>query len=408
MPLTDTAIRNATVHPRNYSLSDMEGLSLFVSKSGTKSWHFRYYINGKQCRLSFGSYPEISLSHARLLRQEARAQIARGLDPQVQRRIQQAKKQNTFQTVWSEWSDFRANRYREGRQTSQTQMKRIFANDILPWIGNIPITDVARQDILKILRRLERRQACSVAVKCRSWLNQLFRYAIVKYDLPLNPAADLDIVAMVPPPAQHHPFLKMSELPGFLKAINECSAKKRTLLAIKLLLLTGVRTGELRFAVPDQFCLQKGIWTIPAKHVKQLQRQASKRAIPPYIVPLSTQATEIVKQLMDMRTTRQHYLIAHQSDPQKQMSENTVNRAIKNAGYEGLLTGHGIRGTISTALNELSYPQEWIEAQLSHKDPNKVRAAYNHAQYVEQRQKMMQEWAVLLENYARQAQTTLL
>lgn len=327
-----------------------------------------------------------------------------GLDPQIQRQSKLEQKRHAFHIVWTEWSEFRAQKYREGRQTSQTQMTRIFNNDVIPYIGNLTIHDITRQDILKILRRIEQRQACSVATKCRSWLNQLFRYAMISYDLPINPAADLDIVA-APPPAQHHPFLKLDELPAFLQRINECNAKGRTRLGILLLLLTGVRTGEMRFATPDQFHLDKGIWIIPARQVKQLQRHARRRPIPPYIVPLSTLAIKVVQELLNMRTRSQQYLIAHQSNPQKPMCENTINKALENAGYEGILTGHGIRGTISTALNELGYPKEWIEAQLSHKDPNQVRAAYNRAQYVEQRQQMMQEWSDLLQKFAHQTDT---
>jgi len=162
--------------------------------------------------------------------------------------------------------------------------------------------------------------------------------------------------------------------------------------------LTGVRTGELRLAEPEQFDLDRGLWIIPPQVVKQLQdemRKAGKRPqdVPPYIVPLSLQAIEIVRYLLGVMRPAQKYLLSHRSELKKRISENTLNKAVQLMGYEGRLTGHGIRGTISTALNEIGYPKIWVDAQLSHSDPNKVSSAYNHAKYVEPRRRMMQDWA---------------
>ncbi|MFF6503391.1 tyrosine-type recombinase/integrase, partial [Pseudomonas aeruginosa] len=172
----------------------------------------------------------------------------------------------------------------------------------------------------------------------------------------------------------------------------------QTQLGVRLLFLTGVRTGELRLAEPEQFDLDRGLWIIPPQIVKQLQdemRKAGKRPqdVPPYIVPLSLQAIEIVRYLLGAMRPAQKYLLSHRSELKKRISENTLNKALQLMGYEGRLTGHGIRGTISTALNEIGYPKIWVDAQLSHSDPNKVSSAYNHAKYVEPRRRMMQDWA---------------
>ena len=169
-------------------------------------------------------------------------------------------------------------------------------------------------------------------------------------------------------------------------------------MGLRLLLLTGVRTGELRLATPDQFDLERGLWIIPPTVVKQLQlklRNENRRSdtIPPYIVPLSVQALEIIRFMLERMKPAQHYLFTHASNLKKRISENTLNGALKRMGYKDQLTGHGIRATLSTALNEIGYPKPWIEAQLSHSDPNKVSAAYNHAEYIEQRRHMMQDWA---------------
>jgi integrase len=250
-----------------------------------------------------------------------------------------------------------------------------------------------------VLARIEQRRAFTTAEKVRTWFRQLFRFAMVKVEgLESNPASNLDVVAAPKPPVAHNPYLRMHELSELLHKLRGYRGKITTQLGIRLLLLTGVRTGELRLATPDQFDLERGLWIIPPEVVKQLQDGMRKRGqrpqdIPPYVVPLSVQAIEIVRYLLEQVKPAQRYLLAHRGDLKKRISENTLNGALKRMGYKDLLTGHGIRGTLSTALNEIGYPKIWVDAQLSHADPNKVSATYNHAQYVELRRKMMQDWS---------------
>ena len=245
----------------------------------------------------------------------------------------------------------------------------------------------------------EKRGSLSVAEKVRTWFRQLFGYAMVIVpDIENNPARDLHVVAVPLPPVQHNPFLRMEEIPSFLRILRSYRGRQVTQLAVRLLLLTGVRMGELRLATPAQFDLKLGLWVIPAASLKQrmmLTRKRRKRVddIPPYIVPLSNSAQEIVRQLLKNFKPAQKYLFAGVLRLTDRMSENTVNFALKRMGYDGRLTGHGLRATMSTALNEIGYPKAWVDAQLSHADPNRVRATYNHAQYVEQRRAMMQDWA---------------
>lgn len=270
---------------------------------------------------------------------------------------------------------------------------------MLPALGKRSIYEIKRPDLLEVISRIERRGALSVAEKVRSWLNQLFRYALVIVPgLEQNPASDLDVVAVPLPPVTHNPFLRMHELPRLLQRMRKYRGRLQTQLGLRLLFLTGVRTGELRLATPDQFHLDQGLWIIPPDVVKQLQTQMRKKRqrpqdIPPYIVPLSIQAMEIAEYMLSQFKRAQRYLFWHDWDMKKHMSENTLNGALKRMGYRDLLTEHGIRGTISTALNEIGYPTAWVDAQLSHVDPNKASAAYNHAEYVEQRRSMMQDWA---------------
>jgi len=280
MPLTDTAVRHAKKLGKNYSLRDMDGLHLFVSSKGAKSWHFRFSWLGKPARISLGMYPELSLKDARDARDardNARTLVAKGIDPRAARREDRltalAADENSFAAVFLTWRTFKAVTLRLGRQTSLSQIDRIFAKDVLPLLGPLPIAEISRQHLIELLRRIESRQAFTTAEKCRTWFNQLFRYAMVEKGLMTNPSADLDIVAIPKPPVTNNPYLHMEEIPLFLQKLRAYGGSTATILGLRLLFLTGVRTGELRLAVPEQFDLVKGIWTIPAVIVKQLRGQ---------------------------------------------------------------------------------------------------------------------------------------
>lgn len=403
MVLTDAKIRNAKPTDKAYNLTDSEGLSLVVFPSGRKFWHYRYYWLGTQKRMSLGRYPEQSLREARHLRDEARALLAKGINPCVHRKHQRQAaglaEEHTFQAVFDRWLAHRKLSLRAGRQSTVSQIERIFANDVLPVLGKRSIYDIVRPELIEVVAKIERRGALTIADKVRTWLRQMFRYALVIVQgLQQNPAFDLSVVAVPQRPVRHNPFLRLPELPAMLQTLRHYPGRLQTQLGLRLLLLTGVRTGELRWATPDQFDLDHGLWIIPPAVVKQLQlrlRKESKRAddVPAYVVPLSLQAIEIVRFLLDQCKPAQRYLFPHISCLRERMSENTLNSALHRMGYGEQLTGHGIRGTISTALNEIGYPKVWIESQLSHADRDKVSAAYNHAEYVEQRRGMMQDWA---------------
>ena len=404
MALSDLTVRQAKAADKTYSLPDTDGLGLVVAPTGGKSWHLRYYWLGKQKRISLGNYPEIGLREARTLRDEARALLARGINPHTDRKQKRhavkLAADYTFKAVFDAWVEHRRKELKEGRQSTLSQILRIFGKDVLPALGKMSIYDIRRPQLLGVLARIEERKAFTTAEKVRTWLSQLFRYALVIVEgLEANPASDLDVVAEPKPPVSHNPYLHLPELPNFLQKLRRYNPRGwQTQLGIRLLFLTGVRTGELRLATPDQFDLDRGLWIIPPQIVKQLQdemRKAGKRPqdVPPYIVPLSLQAIEIVRYLLGVMRPAQVHLLTHRSELKKRVSENTLNAALKRMGYEDQLTGHGIRGTISTALNEIGYPKIWVDAQLSHSDPNKVSSAYNHAKYVEPRRRMMQDWA---------------
>jgi len=403
MALTDLHVRNAKATGKTYTLGDYDGLSLFVSAKGTKAWHFRYHWLGKQSRLSLGRYPELSLRDARAMRDEACRQIAKGTNPRIARKQKrQAARlagEYTFMTVYEQWLSYRMLALSEGRQSTLAQIRRVFKKDVIPVLRRMTIYEITRHHLLEVIGRIEKRGSLSVAEKVRTWFRQLFEYAMVVVPaMDNNPARDLHVVAVPLPPVQHNPFLRMAELPSFLRTLRTYQGRRTTQLATRLLLLTGVRTGELRLATPDQFDLDRGLWLIPVASLKQHKMLIRRKRVrvddlPPYIVPLSTQAQAIVRQMLSDFKPAQKYLFAGVVRLTDRMSENTVNFALKRMGYDGRLTGHGLRATMSTALNEVGYPRVWVDAQLSHADPNRISAIYNHAQYVEQRRVMMQDWA---------------
>jgi hypothetical protein len=200
---------------------------------GTKSWHFRYTWLGRQKRMSLGMYPEIGLREARTRRDAARALVAKDINPQRQRSKDRSlaaqAEGNTFKAVYEQWLKFREQgRLKQGHQTTLSLIPRIFGNDVLPSLGKKSIHVITRRDLSEIVGRIEKRGAPSVAEKVRTWLNQLFRYALVIVPgLERNPASDLDVVAMPQPPVRHNPFLRMPELPEFLQLLRRCRTTLR-------------------------------------------------------------------------------------------------------------------------------------------------------------------------------------
>lgn len=295
--LTDTVFRPAKPSGKNYTFKNAVGLALFVGPKGAKQWHFRFYWVGKQARISLLVYPAVRLKEARTARDEAHALVSQGVDPRSNRRearwAASASTENSFRCVFTDWRAFMALSLKVGRQSTLSQIDRHFAKDIQPWLGDLPIVEVSRQYVLKVLHKIERRRAMTTAEKCRIWLNQLFRYAMVEKGHAANPSADLDIVALPKPKVRHKPHLRMDEPPAFLNTLRAYGGHANTVLGIRLLLLTGVRTGELRAATPEQFDLERGLWMIPPEVVKQLQvcERRESEEISLYIVPAFARAS---------------------------------------------------------------------------------------------------------------------
>ena len=380
MKLNARQVDAAKPREKAYKLADGAGLYLEVVPSGSRYWRMKYRFNGKEKRMAFGVYPAVSLAQARALRDEAKKKLAEGIDPSFAKKeeklVRDVRLHNTFQAVALEWHGTKVSRWSEGYASDIIEA---FNKDIFPYIGQLPVNEIKPLVLLNVLRRMESRGATEKAKKVRQRCSEVFRYAIVTGRAEYNPAADLTS-AMSGHESKHYPFLTVEELPDFFKALSGYTGSPLIVLAARLLILTGVRTGELRGAFWSEFDLEKAVWEIPAERMKM------KR---PHLVPLSTQALEIVQQLKVM--SGQYPLVfPGRNDPRKTMSEASINQVFKRIGYTGKVTGHGFRHTMSTILHEEGFNTAWIETQLAHVDKNAIRGTYNHALYLEGRKEMMQ------------------
>ncbi len=383
MPLTDSAIKAAKAKEKPYKLSDAHGLHLVINPTGAKLWRLKYRVAGKEKLLSFGAYPVIGLQQARQLRDSARQQLAEGVDPgEHKKATRQAQKAEglTFEVLANEWYAYNAPRWAE---SSRYKAKLYLENDMIPVIGSKPVKTITRPDLVELVRKVEARGTLNAAGKIRQWLHQIFRYGLAKGAVEHNPATDLDVVAAPPRPRRHHPHVPLAELPELLEKLEAGRLSNLTRWAIRLLVLTAVRPGELRAAPWAEFDLDKATWTIPRERMKARR---------PHVVPLPRQAVAILRQLEEV-TGRYTLLFPGQQNVDRPMSENTINKALRLIGYEGRQTGHGFRHLLSTELNGRGYNRDWIERQLAHGDQDEIRDTYNHANYLEQRREMMQAWA---------------
>lgn len=383
MALTDAKLRTLKPKEKVYRLGDSAGLYIEVAINGSRYWRMKYRFLGKEKRLAFGVYPEVTLAEAREKRDAARKLLASGSDPAEAKKIakaaQQANAENTFEAIAREWHTSKADRW---SLRYRDEIIDTFEKDIFPYIGKRPIAEIKPLELLETLRKMEKRGALEKMRKVRQRCGEVYRYAIITGRAEYNPAPDL-ASALTPPKKQHFPFLTAEELPYFLKDLAGYTGSVITKTATKIILLTAVRTQELRFARWQDIDLEKGIWEIPAEVMKM------KR---PHVVPLSKQVIELFNSLKPLSS---HYELVFigRNDHRKPISKESVNQVIELLGYKGRLTGHGFRHAMSTILHEKGYNSAWIETQLAHIDKNAIRGTYNHAQYIDGRREMMQWYA---------------
>jgi integrase len=394
MALTDKQIRNTKPAERPLKLSDGSGMLLLVTPAGQRWWRLRYRYGGKEKMLSLGTYPEVSLKDAREKRDETRKLIAAGIDPAGKRKAEKAAKSeagaNTFEVVAREWHAQRAKSLEQS--TLDGIMMRMEAH-LFPHLRGRPIAEIEAPELLKVLRRAEAMDLGETPRRLRQYCGQIFRYAIATGRATRDPASDLR-GALKPHKAQHHAAVTEPKAVGaLLRAIEGFHGSPITKAALRLAPLVFVRPGELRRAEWLEFDLPERVWRIPAERMKM--REA-------HIVPLSRQAIAILEELQPLTghdvTRERQYLFPSARTRQRPMSENTVNAALRRLGYtKEEATGHGFRSMASTLLNEQGWHRDAIERQLAHAERDGVRAAYNRAEHLPERKRMMQAWADYLD-----------
>lgn len=386
--LTDTRCRTAKPADTPYALQDGRGLYLEVRPTGLKVWRYRYWLTTTRAgRYTIGHYPAVSLGDARKERERIRAMVAAGKNPADEKRNasarSNAKSANTFAAVAGEWLEQqRADMAESTYRTLESALRR----NAFQAFGDSPIADVTPAQVLTMLRTIEDRGAQAMACFVRSRVSAIFRYAIASLRADRDPAAAL-VGAIRRQKVAHHVALTRAQIGELLAKLATYRGAPETIIATKLLLLTFVRTVELRLTHWDEIDEARAEWRIPAERMKCRL---------PHLVPLSTQALAELRKLRAL-TGHRPMLFPHSSrGGLAYMAGPTINQALEIMGFNGKGTigfsAHGFMATASTLLHELGYRPDVIERQLAHTEANQVKAAYNHAAYLVERREMMQAW----------------
>jgi integrase len=393
MALTNTAAKNAKAKDKPYKLADGDGMFLLVKSNGLKYWRFKYRFGDKEKLLALGVYPDVTLIDARKQRDHARELLRGGIDPghakQEKKALDKLGSSQTFEAIAREWHENK----RDGWQpnTAADKLNRL-EKDVFPYLGTNPIASITPPQVLMVLRRVESRGALELSRRLKQTIGQVFRYAVATGRAERDPTQDLKD-ALKPMQHGHFAAIEVKELPAFMAALerNEARLFMQTRLALRLMMLTFVRTSELIEAEWSEFDLDAASWEIPKERMKRRR---------PHLVPLSKQAVRALRELHAL-TGNNRYLFSNQRDHEKPMSNGAILMALRRMGYQGKMTGHGFRAlAMSTIKEKLGYRHEVIDMQLAHAKENKVQAAYDRAQFIADRTRMMQRWADYLDAVA--------
>lgn len=387
--LTDVKIRNTKPSEKAQKLHDGGNLYIEIKPNGKRYWRYRYRIDGKENIFAIGTYPDLGLAAARTARDEARKLVKQGIHPSHQRKMmvaqQIADNADTFQSISTEWF-LRESERKKWSSNYRLQIEKTLKFDFYPVVGSLPIRSITPAHILGVLKKMEKRGAETLAIMARQWCSSVFRYAVAHLKVDGDPTISLKD-AIKRPTVKNNPPIPEDDIPRFLKALEGYSGYRSTTIAIKILMLTFVRTAELRGAVWDEFNFEAKLWQIPAERMKKRVAHA---------VPLSDQVLKLLNELRGI-TGHQKWLFPNTRQPSVCMSATTINRALEYMGFKDVFSAHGFRTTASTILNELGYRPDVIEKQLSHQDSNRVRSIYNKAEYLPERRELMQNWADYLD-----------
>jgi len=393
MRLSTAKIQNATAQKKTVRLFDGRGLYLEIAPTGSRWWRFKYRFAGKEKRISLGVYPDVGLKKARDRRDEMRKLVADGIDPIAARKQQKLMAlddaANTFEAIAREWFEKHSANWEASY--SVKLLARLEAN-VFPWLGDRPIRDIKAPELLSVMRRVESRGVLETAHRLMNYCGNIYRYAVATGRAERDISSDLR-GALPPSTPQHHASVTDPEgVAALLRAIDGYRGSNVTRYALQLAPLVFVRPGELRKAEWNEMDLEAGEWRIPAERMKMKAK---------HIVPLSSKAVAILRALQPL-TGKGHYVFPGARSRERCMSENTVNGALRRLGWSGSeMTGHGFRSMASTLLNEQGWNRDAIERQLAHTERNSIRAAYNYAEHLPERRRMMQAWSDYLDTLKR-------
>jgi integrase len=388
-PISEVKVRTSKPREAAYKIFDGGGLFLLVTPSGGKLWHFKYRFDMKEKKLAFGAYPEISLFDARQRRDEARKQLANGIDPGAVRKAQKqavTEETETFEVIAREWHTKFTHTWTTGHAT---KILSAMTRDLFPWIGARPIKELKALELLTCLRRIENRGTLETTHRVRGLLGQIFRYAVATGRAERDPVADLRGALPQPNENHHAAITDPKEVAPLLRALDGYQGHFVVKCALRLAPMLFVRPGELRHAEWAEINLGESVWNIPGIKMKMKE---------PHLVPLPAQAVEILRELQPL-TGASRYVFPSARSFARPMSNNAILAALRRMGYDkDTMTGHGFRAMARTILDEVLHIRpDYIEHQLAHavRDPN--GRAYNRTAHLVERRKMMQTWADYLD-----------
>lgn len=401
--LTELEVRNCKPRKEKFTKAAGGGLTLLVMPDGAKYWRLRYRFGGKQRMVTVGKpYPQTTLKAALARAAELRALIAEDIDPANERRAEKLAMQqlvaNTFGQAADAWHAFRSKAW----NTKTAEQARAYLDkDILPKLRSRPLDHISPAELGRLVAEIEGRGAFDVAKKARQWIKAIYGFARANGWTTNDPARDLAAIALPAPEARNYAHLTIDELPAFLKALDEYEASTFVKSCAWLAIWTANRPGVTRSVKWSELDLEAAVWTIPKG------REGMKRGYF-HQTPLPAQAVTMLRELKQV-TGGFEYVFIGRNDPRVPLSDGAMAGMIKRLGYRSKQTMHGFRHLISTALNDRGYEADWIERQLAHGDPDKIRGTYNKATYLDPRRKMMQEWADYLDSLlGRPRQSVLL
>jgi len=400
MPLNDRQIKNAKPAEtgKKTKLFDGGGLYLEVTPAGGKIFRLKYRIGGKEKTLTIGKYPAVSLSEARQATENARRLLASGQDPseakQQEKRERQAAALNTFESIARRWHTDNLHRWKENHAA---RIISDFEKDVFPAIGEIQITEISVSDVKAVISAIIARGATVTAEKVRQWIGAVYQYAAMLEITDRNPAAVLR-GHFEQAKTDHRPALPREELTEFYRRLILAEIEPQNRIALILNMLTFLRSTELRGGQWNEIDFDAAMWTVPAQRMKH-EKTAPK---PPHAVPLADWTLELLAELKEI-TGNTPFLFPSRTKTDGFISDATISRIIERMGYKGRVTPHGFRALASSILNEQGYNPDAIERQLAHVEEDRIRAAYNRADYMDERREMMQWYSDYLRERYRQA-----